>query len=681
MRVEDKDSRVCGRTGHCSTPPTRPIRSTSTPASTPGGPASRRWFPAARTGAYWGGHDGDPRQGRRLRLDRGATASAWPGRSSSSTSGRGGKTILSGGVQRVPRLFAVVQPRGSSSRRARRGRPPPRRGRNMPTLMPAMSRAPKLAAGYSSSVARRGGSASTPSRAAGDGLARNGGYTTIMLRANNESDAYGWKKFGANPSLDIVYNTKPNPPTSLSAEGKACALAPNEPYVNPFIDGDPNKGKRGPRLAAQAVDLDGGTVKVEFAWQRPRRTRRSGTASTVFKASGSIFTIDVPAAQVGDDIESCATGPAATTASSTACGEPWCDVTVDRVAPTQLADDLVDDVPAVLPARRATRRPEPDPARSAAASGGPAPSRYRPARPTPTSPGTGTTCVQSALRYVAAGAGGVTNLLITPPRTGSIVLYVRPVDRAGNLGPEARYHFFVGAGTPPVANGGSTASPRRRRSTTHRTTTTAPCRWVRRPGRSAGTATRCGSTASSAAFVEHDQRARRAHERLVRGFRVGQAGQRRQQLPDRGQPGRQQASARSTCSTTEDPQVELRDDARSNAADRVRIVGRVAPAGDRRAVDPSARRLRRRDQADADLRRRRARCRARALATSWDGGGDGAVRPGTRRRPVTCATGSARSTRCRIYDRELRRTEIPAWPAVPATEELFLPLDEGSGAP
>jgi hypothetical protein len=50
----------------------------------------------------------------------------------------------------------------------------------------------------------------------------------------------------------------------------------------------------------------------------------------------------------------------------------------------------------------------------------------------------------------ATGMGGGATIQFTPTHVGINDLYVRSVDRAGNLGPVTDYRFLVGRGTPPV---------------------------------------------------------------------------------------------------------------------------------------------------------------------------------------------------------------------------------------
>jgi hypothetical protein len=60
----------------------------------------------------------------------------------------------------------------------------------------------------------------------------NSGTVTLGLRAENESNNSGWKKFDENTArLTVTYNTTPNAPDQLSAEGKGCATGDARPVV------------------------------------------------------------------------------------------------------------------------------------------------------------------------------------------------------------------------------------------------------------------------------------------------------------------------------------------------------------------------------------------------------------------------------------------------------------------
>jgi hypothetical protein len=302
-----------------------------------------------------------------------------------------------------------------------------------------------LAGGYNSTCPGRwlGYNATT---AVVNSLNFSGGRTAIMIKAGDEGQEHAWKKFlvnGEAPSLSATYNTRPDQPTGLTVEGKPCAQAPNEPHVNPFIDNDPAKGMRGPQLAVRATDPDGGSLRTRFEW-KPRGGADATIvrADTVSKASGSTFTADVSASSAVDGARlsyraigndgidwGVAFAPSNTT---------WCDVTIDRTAPN------------VAPTVTSADYPE---------------CRFETC---PTGGGIGRTGAFTLGRngvadvagfrydlhdqpstFVAARSDGTATALVTPFKYGPADLFVRSVDKAGNLGPMIRYHFWVGLGTPP----------------------------------------------------------------------------------------------------------------------------------------------------------------------------------------------------------------------------------------
>ncbi|WP_214633741.1 LamG-like jellyroll fold domain-containing protein [Nonomuraea sp. NEAU-A123] len=271
------------------------------------------------------------------------------------------------------------------------------------------------------------------------GLNEYGGRTAIMLKAADEGEALSWKKFDTNPSLDVTYNSYPNEPTGQTVENdKACAVQPNEPYINPYIDNDPNKGPRGPKLAAVVSDPDGGLVQAQFEWYT-RFGARLGVTATEFKASGSTFSVDVPSANAGDGANLAYRVRGADGVDFGPWGQ-WCDVTIDRKAPDKAPKVSSVTYPECPP-------PDYDPCPRGGGVGRTG----------------GFTLGADGVQDVAGfeyhlygqevfktnATSGAANILVTPPEDGSMDLYARSVDRAENVGPEYRYHFIVGPGTPP----------------------------------------------------------------------------------------------------------------------------------------------------------------------------------------------------------------------------------------
>jgi hypothetical protein len=54
---------------------------------------------------------------------------------------------------------------------------------------------------------------------------------TLGLRASNESDVFQWKRFYADASLSVEYNSRPDTPDQLDTGGKPCATGANRPFV------------------------------------------------------------------------------------------------------------------------------------------------------------------------------------------------------------------------------------------------------------------------------------------------------------------------------------------------------------------------------------------------------------------------------------------------------------------
>ncbi|MEU8357453.1 LamG-like jellyroll fold domain-containing protein [Nonomuraea sp. NPDC048882] len=252
--------------------------------------------------------------------------------------------------------------------------------------------------------------------------------TTVALVAGDENDGWAWKRFASSATLVVGYNRVPGAPAGLSAENRACAVEPNEPYV--FTPT--------PTLRATAADPDGLAVSVQFEWY-VRFGGKKGDTTTLQKPSGSQFSITLPTgaftngskiayrARISDGLD---WGPFS----------QWCDVTVDQDAPDR------------APHVGSATYPEDDiggaAGRTAAftlsANGVPDVTRfmYRLDNAPP--------AFANADR-----PGGSASVLLTPPDAGPHDLYVQSIDRAGNVGAvefRKQYHFAVGRGTPPVGH-------------------------------------------------------------------------------------------------------------------------------------------------------------------------------------------------------------------------------------
>lgn len=75
---------------------------------------------------------------------------------------------------------------------------------------------------------------------------------TLGLKAQNEGNHNGWKKFDAGTaSLAVTYNSYPNAPGGLTIDNRACATGANRPYVKVLT----------PQLRARLSDPDGHTSR------------------------------------------------------------------------------------------------------------------------------------------------------------------------------------------------------------------------------------------------------------------------------------------------------------------------------------------------------------------------------------------------------------------------------------
>lgn len=255
----------------------------------------------------------------------------------------------------------------------------------------------------------------------------NGGSptTTVMLRATNEGDRFAWKKFDTNPALIVHYNSFPAVPTGLSAAtGLGCANEPNEPYLD----------LRSPAgLHATVSDPDGGPVMAEFEW-RNRFGDRVGGQTTVPQPSGTTFTADLPVGTFpdGGKIAWRVRGLDGRDAG------PWsqlCDLTVDSTPPDRAPEVSSGTYPENVVGGAIGKTG----AFTLSAQGVPDVSGYF----------YGT---QAPSTFVAAGGlGGSATIQVTPPDDKPHSLFVRSVDRAGNVSPQRTYIFQAGPAQPPVA--------------------------------------------------------------------------------------------------------------------------------------------------------------------------------------------------------------------------------------
>ncbi|MER6508892.1 DNRLRE domain-containing protein [Nonomuraea sp. NPDC001636] len=134
--------------------------------------------------------------------------------------------------------------------------------------------------------------------------AANNGQSNITfgLRAADESDTYGWKKFkvdGTNPVLQVTYNRAPRLVAKTAYQGPWNSNSSDRPIpcsaTNPTWE---VVGNTDVTLTATGGDPDGGNLDVGFGlWFHDGPAVRSDTRTV---ASGSTATVTVPADQLQD---------------------------------------------------------------------------------------------------------------------------------------------------------------------------------------------------------------------------------------------------------------------------------------------------------------------------------------------------------------------------------------------
>lgn len=256
-----------------------------------------------------------------------------------------------------------------------------------------------------------------------DAAAKKWPTMTIGLRASDERDNYGWKKFKNNPSLVIEYNSLPVAPVAAdvwSDPGGSCLTGDQRPVI----------ATPRPTLGARLRDADN-AVRGRFEWWNSAGVK-VGEWLTPSQSSGSAFSAVIPAGAFADGalIRWRVRGE---DGKANSAWSPWCEATVDASAPGKeplvtsaeygeggwndgvgragsftFAPNGVADVTGYLYGLDATPKTE-----------------------------------------VGVQADGTATIRLTPRHDGPNVLSVRSRDRAGHQGPIRSYVFNVNSGTPP----------------------------------------------------------------------------------------------------------------------------------------------------------------------------------------------------------------------------------------
>lgn len=240
------------------------------------------------------------------------------------------------------------------------------------------------------------------------------------VRATDETDPNGWKRFSNNPTLSVSYTAYPSIVETMTAPSTPCQTGTGRPYINTLT----------PLLQARISDPEGALVRPEFAWSTTDGTPIGSAQPTPGQASGQVQATTVPAGAFtnGGGYSWKVRGFDGTTWG------PWssaCEFTVDTTAPT------------AAPSVSSSTYP------SGAWAG---------ATGTAGSFTLGAAGITDIAAYVygldtdlttavntsSLGANATINL--TPASDGKHVLKVASRDRGGNLSPVTSYTFYVGTG-------------------------------------------------------------------------------------------------------------------------------------------------------------------------------------------------------------------------------------------
>ncbi|TFV63134.1 DNRLRE domain-containing protein [Geodermatophilus sp. DF01-2] len=245
----------------------------------------------------------------------------------------------------------------------------------------------------------------------------NAGVVSMGLKAENEADSFGWKKFtaadagGPVPTVWIHYNTKPGPATELKVNGQTNGWST---VTTPW-------------LTAVAHDADGGPVDMRFI------VKDAGTQQVVFNevalavANGGVGQKQVPAGVLRD-------GGRYTLQVVSADGIDW--NTQDSVVYEFTVDGTAPAAPAVTSADYPNDGKWHKDAGQAGTftlslpAADPTLAHYRWALNKP----------PDTTSSTAPGP----SLSVTPTDTGVNVLQLQAVDKAGNVSPVVKYAFHVG---------------------------------------------------------------------------------------------------------------------------------------------------------------------------------------------------------------------------------------------
>ncbi|OCI30270.1 tRNA(Glu)-specific nuclease WapA precursor [Oerskovia enterophila] len=245
---------------------------------------------------------------------------------------------------------------------------------------------------------------------------------TLGVRAENEADTYGWKRFlSANntagaPFIWVSYNSKPNVGGAVGVSPKGSSVS-GVTWTNTLT----------PTLTSTVSDPDGGTVKATFQVLQGGTIKHSAEVSV---ASGTVAQYKVPAGVLVE-------GTAYTARVATFDGQLW------NGAWSPVLAFAVDKTAPGAPVVSSTDYPADNTWHKDANEAGTFSFRLASADTSVTGYKWGLDKAPATLVAVAGGAAGTAN--IKPTTVGKHTVQVQTVDRAGNVSAQiSKYTFLVG---------------------------------------------------------------------------------------------------------------------------------------------------------------------------------------------------------------------------------------------
>lgn len=267
-----------------------------------------------------------------------------------------------------------------------------------------------------------------------------GGWSdlTFGMRGINDGDVNYWKRYDPNPVIAITYNSYPNAPGGLSAQGKGCATGAARPYVTTTT----------PAIAANISDPDAEQqgLNAHFYWWTLGGQRNDNEHLTRAPVGNPAPTnVTIPAGRLVDG-QTYAYQALVHDGYDWSQGSQVCEFTVDATPPNAPRAVMSTDYPSdgsfhgeVGRAGVFSLTPPAaglDDVDSYVCSVG--------LNPRP----------EDGLTVPANGPGKSAQVTLTPPVDGNVTLRVWSKDKAGNLSDPAHpaeYGFRVRIGSAPAA--------------------------------------------------------------------------------------------------------------------------------------------------------------------------------------------------------------------------------------